>query len=86
MGETIDERRKRLIHRSRYTGMKETDLLLGSFALQHVPQFSVAELEIYERLLAEQDPDILDWASGRSVAPEVHNTSILKLLMKHRVA
>jgi succinate dehydrogenase flavin-adding protein (antitoxin of CptAB toxin-antitoxin module) len=86
MGETIDERRKRLIHRSRYTGMKETDILLGSFAVQHVPRFSLAELDIYERLLAEQDPDILDWAIGRSAAPEVHNTHILKLLMNHRVA
>jgi succinate dehydrogenase flavin-adding protein (antitoxin of CptAB toxin-antitoxin module) len=85
MSETIDERRKRLIHRSRYTGMKETDILLGSFAMQHVPRFSAAELDIYERLLAEQDPDILDWATGRSVAPEVHNTHILKLLQNHRV-
>ena len=85
MSETIENRRKRLIHRSRYTGMKETDILLGSFAVQHVPGFSAAELDMYERLLTEQDPDILDWASGRSVAPEEHNTPILKLLMNHRV-
>jgi antitoxin CptB len=86
MSETIDERRKRLIHRSRYTGMRETDMLLGSFALQHVPGFTAAELDAYERLLAEQDPDIFDWASGRSIAPQEHNTPILKLLMNYRVA
>jgi succinate dehydrogenase flavin-adding protein (antitoxin of CptAB toxin-antitoxin module) len=86
MSETIENRRKRLIHRSRYTGMKETDILLGSFAVQHVPGFSAAELDMYERLLTEQDPDILDWASGRSTAPDEHNTPILKLLMNHRVA
>ncbi len=86
MSETIEERRKRLIHRSRYTGMKETDILLGSFAVQHVPAFSDAELDAYERLLAERDPDIFDWATGRSAPPEAHNTSILKLLINHRIA
>jgi succinate dehydrogenase flavin-adding protein (antitoxin of CptAB toxin-antitoxin module) len=85
MSETIEQRRKRLIHRSRYTGMKETDILLGSFAVQHVPQFTAAELDMYERLLAEQDPDIFDWATGRAVVPQEHNTPILKLLMNHRV-
>ena len=85
MSESIDERRKRLIHRSRYTGMKETDILLGSFALQHVPRFTAAELDIYERLLAEQDPDIFDWATGKSAPPIEHDTPVLKLIMNHKV-
>lgn len=85
MSETIEQRRKRLIHRSRYTGMKETDLLLGSFAVQHVPRFTVAELDAYERLLAEHDPDIFDWATGKSDAPREHNTPVLRLLKNHRV-
>jgi succinate dehydrogenase flavin-adding protein (antitoxin of CptAB toxin-antitoxin module) len=86
MSETLDARRKRLIHRSRYTGMKETDILLGSFAVQYVPGFTAAELDAYERLLTEQDPDIFDWATGRNAAPQEHNTPVLKLLMNHRVA
>ena len=85
MSETIDERRKRLIHRSRYTGMKETDLLLGAFAVQHVPHFSATELDAYERLLAEPDPDIFDWATGRSNVPHIHNTPVLKLLINYRI-
>ncbi|MGB1528083.1 MAG: succinate dehydrogenase assembly factor 2, partial [Candidatus Puniceispirillaceae bacterium] len=31
---------KRLIYRSSYTGMKETDLLLGQFAARHLPELS----------------------------------------------
>src|SRR5690606_23934808 len=42
--EDIETRRKRLLHRSRYTGMKETDILLGGFAAQHLPTFSEREL------------------------------------------
>ena len=45
MPEPLEIRRKRLIHRSLYTGMKETDLLLGAFARQHVPGFAAAELD-----------------------------------------
>ena len=35
--EPVEIRRKRLIHRSLYTGMKETDLLLGAFARKELP-------------------------------------------------
>jgi antitoxin CptB len=37
MDETRDIRRKRLVHRSRYRGVKESDLLFGQFAAQWLP-------------------------------------------------
>jgi succinate dehydrogenase flavin-adding protein (antitoxin of CptAB toxin-antitoxin module) len=80
MSEPIEQRRKRLIHRSRYTGMKETDLLLGDFAMRHVPDFSAEDLERYERLLAEPDPDIYDWATGAQPVPIEHDHRVMKLL------
>ena len=85
MSETIEQRRRRLIHRSRYTGMKETDLLLGSFAVQYVPRFGAAELDDYERLLQEQDADIFAWASGQLAPPEEHKTAVFKMISKHRI-
>ncbi|WP_373086091.1 succinate dehydrogenase assembly factor 2 [Sneathiella sp.] len=75
-------RRKRLIHRSRYTGMKETDLLLGGFANKYVADFSAAELEIYETLLQAGDPNIYVWAVGREECPEEYQTSVMTLLQK----
>ena len=47
---------KRLIYRSSYTGMKETDLLLGQFAARHLPELSDDELEVFEALLDAGDP------------------------------
>lgn len=85
MKETVEARRKRLIHRSRYTGMKETDLLLGAFAARHVPGFSVPELDAYERLLAMPDSDIFDWATGRTAPDPAHDTSVLQLLKNFRI-
>jgi succinate dehydrogenase flavin-adding protein (antitoxin of CptAB toxin-antitoxin module) len=80
MPEPIDERRRRLIHRSLYTGMKETDLLLGPFARRHVPGFSSDQLDRYERLLEAGDPNIYDWASGRAPIPDEYDHDVMALL------
>jgi antitoxin CptB len=85
MTESSDIRRKRLIHRSVYTGMKETDILLGAFARHHVPGFSDAELTQYEALLEAGDPNILDWALGRSTPPESHDNTVMKLLQNFKI-
>lgn len=80
MSETTEERRRRLIYRSLYTGMRETDLLLGPFATRHVPEFSTDQLDRYERLLAAADPDIFDWATGRQPIPPAHDHDVMRLL------
>jgi antitoxin CptB len=86
MTETLEARRKRLIHRSLYTGMKETDLLLGNFARAHVPSFSVAQLDRYERLLDAPDPDVFDWACGRADVPAEHDHDVFRLLRNFKVS
>lgn len=80
MAESLEERRRRLIYRSLYTGMKETDVLLGPFARRHLPEFSGAQLDRYERLLGQPDPDILDWVSGRQPVPADHDHDVMELL------
>jgi succinate dehydrogenase flavin-adding protein (antitoxin of CptAB toxin-antitoxin module) len=84
--ETTAARRRRLIYRSRYTGMKETDLLLGPFAERYVPGFSTAQLDCYEHLLAAADPDIFDWATGRQPVPPEYDTEIMSLLRNFKTA
>jgi succinate dehydrogenase flavin-adding protein (antitoxin of CptAB toxin-antitoxin module) len=85
MNEPVDLRRKRLIHRSHYTGMKETDLLLGAFAQRYVPAFTAAQLDRYESLLAEPDPAIFDWASGRRPVPPAHDHDVMDLLKQFKI-
>jgi antitoxin CptB len=80
MPESRDERRRRLLYRSLYTGCKETDLLLGGFARRFLPEFGDAQLDRYERLLGEPDPDVLDWASGRQSVPTEHDHDVMSLL------
>ena len=78
--ETIEIRRKRLTHRSLYTGRKETDLLLGAFARCHLAAFDAAQLDRYEALLGEPDPAIYAWATGRELAPLERENDVMRLL------
>lgn len=80
--EPIAIRRKRLIHRSLYTGMKETDLLLGAFARQTLADLDSAGLDMYEALLAEPDPAIYAWAIGNEPVPPAHDNAVMAALRR----
>ena len=81
----LETRRKRLLYRSVYRGNKENDVLLGQFARAHIAQFTIAELDQYERLLQAGDNDIYDWVSGKMAVPTEADTPVLRRLMAFRV-
>jgi antitoxin CptB len=60
---------KKLIFRAWHRGTREADLLMGRFADNYVPTASTADLETFEKLLEENDPDIYDWVIGRLPVP-----------------
>ena len=76
---------KRLIYRSSYTGMKETDLLLGQFAARYLPELNDDELHMFEALLDEGDPKILAWVQGDEEVPEAFQGSVMDLIKKFEV-
>ena len=78
--ETHEDRVRRLIYRSSYTGMKETDLLLGQFARTHLAALSAAELDEYEALLVAGDPAILAFVQGQADAPPELDGRVLRLI------
>ena len=49
---------KKLIYRSKYTGTRETDILLGNFAETHLKYLDDDNLLAYESLLNSGDPRI----------------------------
>ena len=71
---------KRLVHRSRYRGVKESDLLFGQFAVRHLPSLDAAQLDRYEALLDEPDQDVLAWIYDRLPVPERHDNDVFGLL------
>jgi antitoxin CptB len=76
----MDPRRKRLLFRSRHMGTNENDIFFGAFAERHLADFSDDQLGCYEALLAENDPDLFDWATGRKAPPARHDHDVMALL------
>ena len=82
MSDTAEVRRKRLAHRSRYRGVKESDLLFGQFADAHLPTLEGEQLDRYEALVAENDEDVLAWVDGRQPVPARHDNAVFALLRR----
>lgn len=66
MTEDHETRLRRLAMRSMRRGIKEMDLILGSFGREALAGLSAAELDLYEVLLEENDHDLYAWISARA--------------------
>lgn len=70
MNETAEAGLKRMSMRSWRRGTKEMDLILGPYADAHLSQMAAEKLAIYDRLLEENDQDLLPWILGQMPAPD----------------
>lgn len=73
---------KKLAYRSKNRGCKETDLLLGRFADEHLAQMSFAELEQYAIILDQTDADIVSWIMGHTEVPNHLRNSVMNKLLQ----
>ncbi|PZQ58598.1 MAG: hypothetical protein DI544_13640 [Sphingomonas taxi] len=64
-----DIRLKRLRFRAWHRGTREADLMIGGFFDAHGTTWNDAQLDWFERLLEEQDVDIMGWAIGSIPCP-----------------
>jgi antitoxin CptB len=80
MDEPIEVRRKRLRFRSWHRGTRELELMLGRFADAHLGDLAPDQLDGYETLLANPDPDIYQWLSGGKPAPAALDDDLMILL------
>ena len=82
--EDVDKRRKRMRYRSWHRGMKEVDFILGHFADAHLAVFNDIELDQFEVVLNQSDPDIYAWFSGRQPLPSDLGSNVMKLVMNFK--
>lgn len=83
--ETIENWRKRLIFRSNHRGTKEMDLVMGSFAGQNIADFDGKQLQEYEDILSENDPNLYNWITGAEEAPKsMTSLGVFQLLQSHK--
>ena len=81
MSEDHDTRLRRLHMRSIRRGIKEMDIVLGGFAETGLRDLSVEMLDVYERLLSENDHDIYAWIMGKDPAPQPY-VGLLQVVME----
>ena len=56
----LDSIKKKIIYRSEYRGIKEMDILLGSFVKKYINLLSLHELEDLYKILEIDDDTILN--------------------------
>ena len=69
VAETAEARLKRMVMRSWRRGTKEMDLVLGPYAEAHLAAMPPEELDLYDRLLQENDQDLMAWILGHAQPP-----------------
>jgi antitoxin CptB len=70
MSENRETRLKRLRIRSWRRGIKEMDLMFGTFADEKMASLNDTELDAHEMLMSEHDQDLLVWFTGQQETPE----------------
>ena len=74
--------RKKLSIKSWRRGTKELDLILGGFSDNNLIKLELAELDLYERLLSNDDYLIHDWLFKKKESPKVYG-SLIKQIQAH---
>ena len=78
----MDDKRKRLLFHCTHMGMKENDVLYGSFATACVASLSDADVADLEAVLANSDQDLFHWASAKVPVPSEWDTQVMRHLIK----
>ena len=79
MTETAEARLKRMAMRSWRRGTKEMDLILGPFADARLAAMPEGVLVLYDRLLSENDQDLLPWVLGQGACPPHYGDLIAEI-------
>mmetsp|Transcript_58798 Transcript_58798/g.133100 ORF Transcript_58798/g.133100 Transcript_58798/m.133100 type:complete len:187 (+) Transcript_58798:97-657(+) len=73
-------RRKRLVYRSKQRGWLEVDLLMGTWAEEHVHSLCEEEMDQYEDILNQETIDIFNFVTGKEEPPLELRTPLLERL------
>ena len=84
MTHSLETRRKRLRYRTNHTGTRETDILLGGYVAALGDSLDAEQATALEDLLDNaNDPEILDYITGRRALPERFNNGTIAQLMDY---
>ena len=71
--------RKKLSIRSWRRGTKELDLILGQFSDKNLNRLKMAELNLYEQFLSNDDYLIYNWLFSKEDSPKIFKSLIRQI-------
>jgi antitoxin CptB len=77
-----DPNLRKLHFRAHHRGTREADALMGGFFDQHSASWTADEAAWFERLIEEQDVDILGWAMGMLEVDPAFDGPMMDLLKR----
>jgi antitoxin CptB len=80
----LDPRRRRILFRCWHRGIREMDLVFGQFADNELPGLSEADLDELERIMAEEDNDLVRWILGSLPVPDHLQTPMFVRLAAYK--
>jgi antitoxin CptB len=78
--EGLDARRRRLLYRAWHRGTREMDLIMGRFADAMIGTLTDAEIDEFEQLSDQPEPDLYAWVTGDRPVPPEHDTGLFNKL------
>ncbi len=82
---SIDLLRKKILYRSEYRGIKETELLLNSFVKKYINDFSIVELKQLDDLLNYDDDSLFKWYLNKKVEIKIPKNKVSRLLKNFKI-
>lgn len=76
--DAAETRLKRLRFRAWHRGIKEMDIILGSFADKELAGLGADDLDRFEALLEVPDTQLYNWVSGREPVEAAHDHDLFR--------
>jgi len=80
----IIKRRKTLKYRAHHRGIKEMDIVLGTFADTYLDEMDGPQLDEFEDLINIPDQDFFRYLTNQEEIPEEFNNDMMKTLKSFR--
>ncbi len=77
------DRIKRLKYRANHRGIKEMDIVIGRFANEMIEGLSDDNLDLFEKLMAEHDRDLVVWFTGEQEFPDEDTKPMFEMVRDH---
>lgn len=74
---------KRLKYRANHRGIKEMDIVIGRFANEMIEGLSDDNLDLFEKLMAEHDRDLIVWFTGEQEFPDEDTKPMFEMVRDH---